>query len=350
MKILICGNLGYVGPTVCKHLSENLQGCELVGLDTGFFSSRLSQFDRIGDTYCHLQYYADIRDVEEKFFQGFDSVVVLSAISNDPMGNTFEKVTGEINYNSVARLIKNFAPLRGKRLVFASSCSMYGSGGAIARRENDELNPLTAYARSKVSVEKILEETKLGEGSTATSLRFATACGMSDRLRLDLVLNDFVASAILNESITLLSDGRAWRPLINVKDMARAIEWAIMRDENVKSSYLAVNIGAKDWNYTIMQLAEAVQKKVPGCKISFDPKAISDKRSYRVNFDLFKELAPNHQPINTLESTIDELICGITKIRHLIGRNFRSSDFMRLNMLDAHLKANRLSNDLRWTS
>lgn len=348
MKILICGNLGYVGPVVSRHLKLKFPRSELTGLDTGYFSSRISQFGRMGDTYCDVQLYKDIRDVSESFFHQFDSVVVLSAISNDPMGNKFESVTNEINYLAVKKFIESFGALPNKRLVFASSCSMYGSADGNAKSEFDDLNPLTAYAKSKVAVEKVLEKCQLGSGTTVTSLRFATACGMSDRLRLDLVLNDFVASALINNKIDILSDGSPWRPLINVKDMARAIEWAILRDECVGTAYLAVNTGSNSWNYKVHELAEAVADKIPNCDVSINTDAPVDKRSYKVNFDLYESLAPNHLPALTLSDTIDELVVGISEIKHLISGDFRSSDFMRLHILESHLNSMRLSNDLRW--
>ncbi len=348
MKILICGNLGYVGPMVCRHIKSVFPDSDLTGLDTGYFASRITQFGRIGDTYCDVQIYKDIRDVSQEFFYNFDAVVVLSAISNDPMGNKFEKVTNEINYLALKNLIEPFVTLPNKRLVFASSCSMYGSTEGNARKEIDGLNPLTAYARSKVALEQVLKKCKLGPYTTATSLRFATACGMSDRLRLDLVLNDFVASAILKNKIDILSDGSPWRPLINVNDMARAIEWAILRDESVGSAYLAINTGSNKWNYQVSELAIAVADSIPNCEVSINTEASKDKRSYKVNFDLYESLAPNHLPISTLQSTINELVEGINQVKNLINQDFRSSDFMRLHILESHLISKRLSNELRW--
>ena len=155
-------------------------------------------------------------------------MVHLSAVSNDPMGNKFEAVTGDINQKASVRIAQLAADRGVKNFVFASSCSMYGYAEGGARKESDPTNPLTAYARSKIGSEKAFAELDLG-GMTVTSLRFATACGMSDRLRLDLVLNDFVACAIASGEITVLSDGTPWRPLIDVEDMARAISWAIVR-------------------------------------------------------------------------------------------------------------------------
>ena len=216
MKILVIGNLGYIGPIVCKYLKTTLSGCEIVGLDTGYFSSCITQSGRLGDTYCDQQIFKDIREVDISICNSFDTLVLLSAISNDPKSNNFEKVTDEINHLAVAKLVSSFGALSDKRIVFASSCSIYGAAGVNSSKERDNVNPLTAYARSKVAVEKVLENVQFAPGTMATSLRFATACGMSDRLRLDLVLNDFVASAIVNKKVVVLGNGSPWRPLINV--------------------------------------------------------------------------------------------------------------------------------------
>ena len=349
MNVLICGNLGYLGPVVSKHLKIKIPSSKITGLDTGYFSSRLSSFGRIGDTYCDFQIYKDVRDIDIHSLSSFDAIVLLSAISNDPMGKKFETVTNEINFLALKRIIEPFVYLPNKRLVFASSCSMYGASEGKSKKEADSLNPLTAYAKSKVAVEHVLENVKLGKHTTATSLRFATACGMSDRLRLDLVLNDFVASALINNQINILSDGTPWRPLIHVKDMARAIEWAISRSDDNSSPYLAVNIGANSWNYQVSDLAKAVLEIIPNCKLSINVEAPIDKRSYKVNFDLFEQLAPNHQPTYTLRNTITDLAKGISQIQHFISSDFRNSDFMRLHILEDHIKNKRLNANLRWT-
>src|SRR5262249_19781664 len=160
------------------------------------------------------------------------------------------------------------------------------------------LNPLTAYARSKIATEASLRQLDLA-GMTTTSLRFATACGMSDRVRLDLVLNDFVACALTSGEISVLSDGTPWRPLINVRDMARAIEWAISRKAETGGQFLALNVGSDCWNYQVKDLAYAVADSVPGTKVSINTAAPPDGRSYKVDFGLFGELAPKHQPLET---------------------------------------------------
>jgi nucleoside-diphosphate-sugar epimerase len=172
---------------------------------------------------------------------------------------------------------------------------------------------------------------------------------MSDRLRLDLVLNDFVACAIAAGEITVLSDGTPWRPLIDVKDMARAIEWALLRDTDDAGRYVAVNVGSDEWNYQVRDLAEAVAAAVPGTKININLSAPPDKRSYRVDFSLYRRIAPYHQPQVSLEQAIRELKQGMESMA-FNDRNFRSSQFMRLRVLEKHIDDGLLSNELYWTS
>ena len=185
---------------------------------------------------------------------------------------------------------------------------------------NPSVNPLTAYARSKVASEKSLAELA-GPDFIVTCLRFATACGASPRLRLDLVLNDFVASAVTSGVIKILSDGTPWRPLIDVEDMARAFDWAIDRSASNGGEFLVVNAGSNVWNYQIRELAEAVANAVPGATVEINKNAAPDKRSYRVDFSLFESLAPDHQPQVTLEQAIAELK-RLTGIDEFFGYQF----------------------------
>jgi nucleoside-diphosphate-sugar epimerase len=233
-----------------------------------------------------------------------------------------------------------------KAFVFASSCSMYGAADDSARSEASQLNPLTAYARSKVFTEKDIEKIA-GNGFKVTSLRFSTACGMSPRLRLDLVLNDFVAGAIASKQITILSDGTPWRPLINVNDMTRAIEWAIGRSVTDGGDFLAVNVGSNEWNFQVKDLAYAVAEVIPDVDISINENAAPDKRSYRVNFDYYKELAPNHQPQYNLIETIKELRDGLEAMG-FADTKFRESNYMRLNMLNQLRAKGLLNENLEW--
>ena len=203
------------------------------------------------------------------------------------MGNAYEKPTLDINFKAAIDIAKKAKGEGVKHFVFASSCSVYGSADTEPRTETSEVNPLTAYAKSKVYAENDLQPLA-DKNFQITCLRFATACGYSDRLRLDLVLNDFVACAIADKKITILSDGTPWRPLIHVKDMARAMDWAIQRNEG--GDYLIINTGSNEWNYQVKELAAAVQRFFTDVEVNINVNAQPDKRSYKVNFDLYEKL------------------------------------------------------------
>lgn len=337
MKILITGNLGYVGPGVVKEFRKNYPDAEIIGYDIGYFAKYITSDKIAPESYITTQYYGDVRRFPYSILKDVDTVVVLAAISNDPIGNKFEEPTLDINYRSAVELAKQAKKAGVKNYIFASSCSVYGSAGDEARKETSELNPLTAYAKSKVLTEVDLEKIA-DKDFMITCLRFATACGMSERLRLDLVLNDFVAGAITSGEINILSDGSPWRPLINVLDMARAIRWAHERTPSQGGDFLIVNTGSDVWNYRVKELALKVQSLLPGTKVTINENAQPDKRSYRVDFSLFKKLAPNHQPQYDLEQSIKDLIAGFKEIGFSTS-NFRNSDFMRLNII-SKLSAN----------
>lgn len=348
MKVLVTGNMGYVGPVLTSHLRRRFPDATLVGFDNAYFAHCLTVTTALPERVLDTQYFGDVRDFPAEILKGCDAVVHLAAVSNDPMGNRFEAVTEDINYRAGIEIAKGALRHRVGRFVFASSCSMYGFAEGGARKETDALNPLTAYARSKVATEEALRS--LGTGDTiVTSLRFATACGMSPRLRLDLVLNDFVACAVASGEITVLSDGKPWRPLIDVKDMARAIEWALVRDGSAGGRCLSVNAGCDEWNYQVKDLAEAVSAAVPGTRVSINKDAPPDRRSYSVDFSLFKRLAPEHQPLARLNQTISELREGLGRIR-FADKNFRNSQFMRLKVLEGAIAARYLDSDLKWTT
>ena len=271
MKILITGNMGYVGPEVVKYLRARHPDATLHGFDNAYFAHCLTGPPVLPERHLDEQFYGDVRDASSLDLTQYDAVVQLAAISNDPMGNRFQAVTLDINQNTTVSLAQAAAAAGVKNFVFASSCSVYGIADGAARKETDPLNPITAYAKSKIGAERELAE--IDTGMVVTCLRFATACGMSDRLRLDLVLNDFVACALGQGQITVLSDGSPWRPLIDVADMARAIDWAIDRPASAGGRYLAINAGSDDRNYQVKDLANAVAKSVPGTGVSINTSA-----------------------------------------------------------------------------
>ncbi len=346
MKILITGNMGYIGPNLVKRLRKTYPSAVIMGVDTGFFSSCLTGADILPECLIDVQHIVDIRDVEPELLNGVNAIIHLAAISNDPMGNTYEDVTRQINYNSSVKLARMAKQAGVEKFIFASSCSVYGCAEGGPRNEKATLNPLTAYAKSKVDTEKEIEYLASKE-FLVTCLRFSTACGMSDRLRLDLVLNDFVAGAIASQEISILSDGTPWRPLIHVDDMALAMDWAVGRVFSNGGAFVAVNTGSDGWNYQVRDLAEAVARVIPNTRVSINKDAQSDKRSYQVDFALYRELAPQHQPRVDLDSAITGLRDGLLTM-NFSDNNFRNSTLMRLKMIASYRENGMLNDELRW--
>src|SRR4026209_469311 len=346
MKILVTGNMGYVGPLVLRRLRESHPGITLVGYDMGYFAHCLTGAQRLPESRADVQYFGDIRQVPEEILRGIDAVGHLCAISNDPMGALFEDMTLAINHRASIDLANKAKGAGVKKFVFASSCSVYGFAEGGPRREEDAVNPLTAYAKSKINTERDLA-LLASETFSATCLRFATACGMSDRLRLDLVLNDFVAGALASKRINILSDGTPWRPLIHVKDMARAIDWAVQRDHRDGGTCLTLNVGSYAWNYQVRDLAAAVAKVVQNVEVSINKDAQPDKRSYRVNFDKFTKLAQGFLPAVDLQNAVVDLRDGLMAM-HFQDTNFRTGEFMRLVTLKRLRESGQLTDSLVW--
>lgn len=345
MRIVITGNMGYVGPRVVQHLRAVHPDATLAGIDTGWFAPLLTNANVAPETQLDVQHFADVRDVTAEMLAGADAVIHLAGISNDPIGNQFEGVTMDVNASSTAQLARRAKAAGVRHFVFASSCSVYGFAEEGARTETSAVNPLTAYARSKVAAEDELRAIASRE-LIVTSLRFATACGMSERLRLDLVVNQFVAYALATGTITVLSDGTPWRPLIDVDDMALAIEWAMAREGD---PFLVVNAGRNEANYTVREVAEAVAELIPGCSVSINPNAPPDQRSYRVDFSLFRRLAPRHQPRVTLADSIRAVRDGLVAM-HYSEPDVQQSPLIRLRTLVSLQRDGLLSPDLRWSS
>jgi nucleoside-diphosphate-sugar epimerase len=348
MKILITGNMGYVGPIVVQHLREAHPDATLVGLDMGYFGHCLTTLGTLPERRLDCQYFGDVRTLPVELLSGVDAVVFLAALSNDPLGNAFEKPTFDINHRAAVVTAQKAKAVGVKAFVYASSCSVYGYAEDGPRTEASLVNPLTAYAKSKVWTERDLAP--LADARFQIScLRFATACGMSDRLRLDLVLNDFVAGAVASKRVSILSDGTPWRPLIHVRDMARAIDWAVQRDAANEGAYLTVNVGSDEWNYQVKDLAEAVARVMPEVEVTINTHAQPDKRSYKVSFEKFRQLAPDYVPQVDLMTAIREFKDGLTAIG-FHDENFRQSRFIRLNTLTQLQAHGLLTDDLEWAT
>ncbi|TBU72293.1 NAD-dependent epimerase/dehydratase family protein [Phytopseudomonas daroniae] len=347
MRILVLGNMGYVGPAVIRELTTRHPSAIVHGYDNAYFAHCLTHAHTLPEQRLAQQFFGDVRELSAQMLEGYDAVVQLAAVSNDPMGDRFAGVTEAINQNATVAIAKAAARAGVRNFVFASSCSVYGVAQGGPRTESDPVSPMTAYARSKIGSEDALDD--IDGDMVITSLRFATACGMSDRLRLDLVLNDFVAGALSEGRITVLSDGSPWRPLIDVADMARAIDWAIQRSADNGGRILRVNTGSNARNHQVRDLAAAVADALPGTEVSINTEAPVDSRSYQVDFSLFARLAPRHQPQMTLSRSISQLIEGLQGM-NFSDSQFRISPLVRLRVLQGHIDSGRLDEDLRWQS
>jgi nucleoside-diphosphate-sugar epimerase len=347
-SILIIGNLGYIGSVLTPFLRSKYPDAFLSGFDIGYFAGCVFSPLELSDHQLNEQIYGDVRDFDYGLLDGVDYVIYLAAISNDPMGSVYANETRHINALSAVNIAEE-AKVRGvKSFTFASSCSIYGSGGDSIRTEDSEVQPLTAYAKSKVEGENLLRPIA-DKGFSITCLRFATACGASPRLRLDLVLNDFVVSAIVNKKIEILSDGTPWRPLIALEDMCEALDWGSRRPVQDAEPFLAVNAGFNSWNFTVIDLANLVATEIGDIEIKINPNALVDKRSYKVSFDRYGHYSGNIISKKSVQEEI-ALLRSVVENSQFFDKNFRESNFMRLKVLRSQRGEGRLSDQLTWVT
>tara|TARA_B100001248_G_scaffold250487_1_gene224634 strand:- start:29366 stop:30406 length:1041 start_codon:yes stop_codon:yes gene_type:complete len=341
-RILIVGNLGYVGPVLVKHLVSKKFIVD--GLDTGFFLSNLTTNDS-SEVFLRKQIFKDVRNIEKNDLIGYDGLIYLAAISNDPMGQAFKNQTMDINFKSAVAVAKLSKKVGVKSFLFASSCSVYGDSDQEIKSESSSLNPLTTYAESKILAERKLS-ILADSNFSITCLRFATACGTSERARLDLVVNDFVANSFINKSIKLLSMGDSHRPFISVSDMCRAFEWALKRSSFNGGVFCTLNVGNKNLNMTIIELANKISG-LTGSKVSVSEDAQPDKRSYRVSYKKFYSLAKDYLPKDSMNSITKKLLLLYSE-NDFITKDFRNSDYIRLKFLNKLVFKKLINKNLYW--
>ena len=328
MNVFVTGHKGYIGVhlvDLLKQAGHAVTGCDLALFD-GCAWEDIVPADR--------ELVKDVRDVTLNDVSGHDCVMHLAAISNDPMGEVNAGATYAVNRDASIRLAQLAKKAEVPRYLFAASCSVYGAGEKLDLDENDPLNPLTAYAKSKIETEQAVSSLA-DDYFTPVYLRNATAYGHSPMLRIDLVVNNLLACAVATGEIRIMSDGFPWRPLIHCRDIARAFV-AFMHAPKERISNKAVNVGGNTENYQVRDIADRVKLLIPSAKITYTGEIGADPRNYRVKFDLLAKLLPDFKLQYNLTSGMEDL--HRTLVDHGFSRkDWEGDQFVRLRMLKSRL-------------
>jgi len=339
MKILLTGHNGYIGAVAGPVLRA--AGHEVVGLDTDLFAN--CQFGPPSEEIPEVR--KDLRSLTKADVEGFDAVVHLAALSNDPLGNLNAGLTYDINHHASVRLAELAKEAGVGRFVFSSSCSTYGAAGDEFLEETAQLSPVTAYAESKVYVER--DVAKLADDHfSPTFMRNATAYGASPLLRLDIVLNDLVAAAYATGRVYIKSDGTPWRPIVHIRDIIAAVVSVLDAPRDIIHNE-TFNVGQTEENYRISQLAGIVAETVPGCQIEYAAGGGPDKRCYRVSCEKIRRILPSFQPQWTARKGAQELLEAY-RAAGLTSADLQSGRYTRINHIQKLINSGELDSSLRW--
>ena len=341
MRVLVTGHRGYIGSVLVPLLLE--RDHEVSGLDSDLF--RACTFD--GELAVIPELIGDVRDVELENVKGFDGIIHLAGLSNDPLGDYNPSLTEDINHQGSVRIARLAKEAGVSRFLFASSCSNYGGGGQDFLDENAKFNPVTPYGVSKVEVERDVGP-MADDSFSPTFLRASTAYGASPRIRFDLVVNNLTAWAFTTGEVHLKSDGSPWRPLVHVQDIARAYV-SILEADRDPIHNKAFNVGTTTENYQIREVAEIVHDVVPNCKIGFAEGAEPDKRCYRVDCNLLSRTVHGFKPQWTVRRGVEQLLEAYQRVGLTLD-DFEGPRFKRIDHVKQLLDDGRLDATLRWAT
>lgn len=338
-RVLVTGHRGYIGSVMAPWLLR--QGYDVVGVDVGFYDDcTLVPQERDVPSLRR-----DIRDLTVDDLRGFDAVIHLAALSNDPIGNLNDRWTAEINAQGSLRLAELARSAGVGRFLFSSSCIMYGLSTVEVATEESPLAPQTEYARSKVWSEERIRDLA-DEGFSPVYLRNGTVYGLSPRMRFDTVLNDLVGSAVTRRRITVLSDGRPWRPVVHVEDVAAAFA-AVLEAPREAVHNQAFNTGAESLNKQVIDLARLAAASVPDCELEVLAQASADQRTYRADFGKFARTFPDFQFRWDPASGARRLAQQFGEIG-LDEATFTDPRFTRLRWIRHLVESGAVDGDLRW--
>lgn len=339
MKVFVTGTEGYIGSVLAPLLTAH--GHDVHGVDTGFYTKGWLYDPGHGPFPTESR---DIRDITPQDLEGYDAVVHMAELSNDPLGQFNPHVTHNINHKGSVHLAEACRMAGVERFVYTSSCSVYGLGEDGFRTEESATNPQTSYAECKVLVERDVGQ-MAGDDFSPTFLRNATAFGPSPRMRFDIVLNNLAGLAWTTREIKLTSDGSPWRPLVHVSDISEAIRCALEAPRDVIHNEI-FNVGDSSQNYQVREIAKFVADALPGCELSIGS-SDGDNRSYRVSFDKIKEQLPGFRCVRDAATGARELMEIFERIS-MDAETFNAPPFTRLKQLMEHIEAGSLDRDLRW--